>query len=333
MGSEWEGKLFQLPELREKLNTRLTLSDQEFEQVSHGFLPKSMDDKWFIYMEDKILYIHRSWTGFCIFTVKFEKIGMRYETQEVWVTRDRNQYQSNGLQEDIALLRNVFEWTFSINMDDSNSPLESNARLVVDRIRQLSHQGELELQQALIRENHMGAVIVDGVLQSGLNYQNVVLPRVEKIKSIPEARTVSGFLSLMVSNALDQLLAGKDNKPFGGDKPLTIILLASLLQLEGVETVSDFQNWLLNQDNEGKLKRIRRIGDKTVDYLKLLVGIDTVAVDVHLRNFLIKSGGTDTDYTSVKEIFLRASNMLEISPATLDSAVWQYMNRKRNSKR
>lgn len=31
-----------------------------------------MEDKWFWYMEGDTLYIHRSWTGFCIYIVEFD---------------------------------------------------------------------------------------------------------------------------------------------------------------------------------------------------------------------------------------------------------------------
>ncbi|MCL6445557.1 MAG: hypothetical protein K6T83_19240 [Alicyclobacillus sp.] len=217
---------------------------------------------------------------------------------------------------------------YEIHDNDFDNAVEMSAGLVADRVRLLSRRGELDLSQVPFVEDHMGAVIVDGVLQSGLNYKNTVLPRVEKIKSLPEAKTVSGFLAVIVSNALDRLLSGKDGKPFRGDKPRTIVLLTSLLYFEGVDTADDFRTWIVRKDSETKLKSIPRIGDKTVDYLKLLVGIETVAIDVRLRDFLIQSGGIEGDYAFNKEVFLRASTMLGVSPRTLDSAIWQYMNTK-----
>ena len=32
-----------------------------------------MEDKWFIFMENGILYFHRSWTGVCIYQVHFDE--------------------------------------------------------------------------------------------------------------------------------------------------------------------------------------------------------------------------------------------------------------------
>jgi hypothetical protein len=49
-----------------------------------------MDQKWFIYMEDDTLWFHRSWTGLCIYEVKFLKAGDKYNIKEAWVDGLKN---------------------------------------------------------------------------------------------------------------------------------------------------------------------------------------------------------------------------------------------------
>ena len=47
-----------------------SLSRQEFERVRAGFVPREMEDKWFIYYEAPFLFFHRSWTGQPVYRVK-----------------------------------------------------------------------------------------------------------------------------------------------------------------------------------------------------------------------------------------------------------------------
>jgi hypothetical protein len=47
-----------------------TFSPTELSRLRKGLIPKSMDDKWFIYFESPYLYLHRSWTGKLIYRVE-----------------------------------------------------------------------------------------------------------------------------------------------------------------------------------------------------------------------------------------------------------------------
>jgi hypothetical protein len=57
-----------------------------------GFRPENMDEKWFIFYEQECLYIHRSWTGFCIYVVHFERQGRDSVVCEIQVNRNPKQY-------------------------------------------------------------------------------------------------------------------------------------------------------------------------------------------------------------------------------------------------
>ena len=55
--------------------------------------------------------------------------------------------------------------------------------------------------------NHMGATIVDSILQAGLNYKTVVYPRVKKlILSYPDYKTTCDFLILIQTIPLTNLI-------------------------------------------------------------------------------------------------------------------------------
>ena len=109
--------------------------------------------------------------------------------------------------------------------------------------------------------DHMGAVLTDAILQAGLNYEAVVLPRVQKVQSIPEAKTTSGFLSILEIQGADKLL--KWTNP---EKPNRLLAITRFFQAENIETIEELQEWLKIEANIPRLKQQRGVGDKTADY-------------------------------------------------------------------
>ena len=72
-----------------------------------GNIPQEMEDKWFWYYEDGKLYAHRSWTGFCIYIIKFE---MNTGIHTVIVNRNPEQYKCTDISEDIETLNHLLDW-------------------------------------------------------------------------------------------------------------------------------------------------------------------------------------------------------------------------------
>jgi len=93
-----------MPLARTALHLERSFSFKEYERISLGCIPRDMDDRWFIYLEGEWLYLHRSWTGFCIYQVRLEAVGNSYRISESWVNKDREQYVSKGDDYDQAFL-------------------------------------------------------------------------------------------------------------------------------------------------------------------------------------------------------------------------------------
>ena len=68
-------------------------SAAQYARIRRGFVPDVMEDKWFIYWEEDILYLHRSWTGRCIYRVHFESEQDAYEVSRAFVTAGEAQYR------------------------------------------------------------------------------------------------------------------------------------------------------------------------------------------------------------------------------------------------
>ena len=83
----------EMPECQETFIIELPFSVTEDwkNRLMDGHIPENMEDKWFLYSEDNLLYICRSWTGYCMYKVHF------LEGNRIMVTanRDPRQYIIN----------------------------------------------------------------------------------------------------------------------------------------------------------------------------------------------------------------------------------------------
>jgi len=82
--------------------------------------------------------------------------------------------------------------------------------------------------------------------------------------------------------------------------------------------------------NIEKLNAINGIGNKTVDYLRILSGVSTAAVDRHILSFLKKAGIEIrlVEYERAKSIVNETANQIDIDPSILDHSIWLYMSKK-----
>src|SRR5262249_44725766 len=59
---------------------------------------------WFIYWENNALFFHRSWTGFCIYIVRFSIQADCYCMVEADVNRDPEQYRETSDERDAKMI-------------------------------------------------------------------------------------------------------------------------------------------------------------------------------------------------------------------------------------
>jgi hypothetical protein len=88
--NDW--RITPLPEARASLVVDRAYSTAEFAQIKEGRIPEEMEDKWFVFYEEPWLYLHRSWTGYGIYQVRFEPTDDGARAREAVVNRDTEQY-------------------------------------------------------------------------------------------------------------------------------------------------------------------------------------------------------------------------------------------------
>ena len=106
--NDWE-RLKPLSKLRKQIPFREIYSEEEYRFIKHGLIPQVMEDKWFIFLEDDWLYLHRSWTGLCVYKLRFEKIAKGHKVSEAWVNQNPKQYKETSDEYNTVLLRYLIE--------------------------------------------------------------------------------------------------------------------------------------------------------------------------------------------------------------------------------
>lgn len=90
-------KNVEMPNESINLDLEINLNEQELEMLKKGHIPEAMEDHWFMYFENNKLYIHRSWTGFCIYIVSVNEDG---NISKVQVNRNKEQYNNENDEND-----------------------------------------------------------------------------------------------------------------------------------------------------------------------------------------------------------------------------------------
>jgi hypothetical protein len=170
---------------------------------------------------------------------------------------------------------------------------------------------------------HMGATLTDAILQPGLNYRTVVYPRVQSvIARFPDATSTTAFWAVLETYTPANVLNWSHP-----EKLRRLLEFASLLLELQVQTEADLRRWVLAPGHAEILLSIKGVGPKTLDYVKLLTGVPTVAVDRHIRKFVAMAGIQIDDYDEIRCVVLESAEILELDPSTLDHSIWHYLSR------
>lgn len=172
--------------------------------------------------------------------------------------------------------------------------------------------------------DHIGATVADAVLQANNRYATNVKPRVNRIlATYPEAQTTTAVLRLLEKISATEFLSWR-----GEDRAERFCHVLKLLASEYIESEGDLRAWLVDNANLLKLRSIKGIGPKTVDYFKILVGVSTSAIDRHLLNFLALAELTPCGYNEAQAIINAAADILSVDRAYFDHSIWQFMSRR-----
>lgn len=201
--------------------------------------------------------------------------------------------------------------------------IDEQARHLAEYLRSLD--GSIVVNVIDGNYNHMGATIADAILQAGTTYNTVVRPRIRRLLELyPTAITTSAFWSLLQDVGPKAVLSWRDD-----EKPNRVIALTTFLRTASIETEDELCAWLGDEAHRAHLLSVRGVGPKTVDYLRILVGTQTAAVDRHAYALLHEAGIPVSSYDEARETLNLAADGMGVERAILDHSVWQFMSNKR----
>jgi 8-oxo-dGTP diphosphatase len=105
--SDWP--ILPCPDQRAQFELDIVLSGEEAARVRQGLIPQGSDDRWFLFVEDDVLYCHRSWTGACVFGARLAVERDVTRLVDCWVSRDADAYDSTNIEADRADFRALLE--------------------------------------------------------------------------------------------------------------------------------------------------------------------------------------------------------------------------------
>jgi 8-oxo-dGTP pyrophosphatase MutT (NUDIX family) len=136
-----------LPAAREQLLIDRVFSNEEMARMVRGFLPYVQEEKWFMYFDDGVLWIHRSWTGHCIFRVDFKAVATGWSVQSAYVNRHPTQYGCVDDREDVQLLLNLID---KLLINGPEEPTVDGFVAAFEQAMQPKYLGSPEVVRALI---------------------------------------------------------------------------------------------------------------------------------------------------------------------------------------
>lgn len=170
--------------------------------------------------------------------------------------------------------------------------------------------------------NHIGAVLTDIVLQAGLNYKTVVLPRVLRVyKNYNDAHYLNGLINTVDDIGLEIFLNWKNQIKLKRFQSIIEYLIENSIQ-----TTTELLVHLNKDSNLESFLSIQGIGHKTIDYFFKLMHVETIAVDRHIINFLNQAEVNFNNYHNAKRIVEFAADMLNVSRRDIDYSIWNYMS-------
>jgi hypothetical protein len=83
-------------------------SDEDWERIQRGYASHGMDEKWNVFTEGKVVFLHRSWTGKGVFAATFAPVADGgWRIARAVVERDPERYRGTDEDYDCLMLELV----------------------------------------------------------------------------------------------------------------------------------------------------------------------------------------------------------------------------------
>ena len=169
---------------------------------------------------------------------------------------------------------------------------------------------------------HIGAFIAEAIMQPGESYKIAIRPLIERlIRDYPEGKTSGHFARLLEEISPKYFLNWKEN-----DKPRRVLAVAKCLHALSIETADELRFIIDDPDFIKAMKDIRGIGNRQIDYLKLLLEIPSETAQEYMNVILKESGVSTVPEEEISVIWDETARLLQKKTSDLLLCVWRYLD-------
>lgn len=176
-------------------------------------------------------------------------------------------------------------------------------------------------------------LLMDATLSINRRYNNFVLPRIEYFK---KAYSNTNTLEKLNNLIKEKGLRGFQNV-WNYKHPKRVEILRNLtkffLQYKNENNIKDdlkaMRHWAQNVDlSSKKILPVDGIGFATSQYVRKMLGVDSVKPDVHIKKSIFE--GTKEKISDRKTVLFveKAAKEMDVTATALDYAIWKYYSLK-----
>jgi hypothetical protein len=166
-------------------------------------------------------------------------------------------------------------------------------------------------------------LVVDASLQAAINYERIVLPRVQHVVArYPWCVYTADAVELLRAVGVEEVLQWK-----GQAKQALFRDILQVLVDYDLASVAALADWITTDHARSTLLQINGLGSKTFDYIRLLCGQEAFPLDRHLARFLAIAGvdRQKLDHVRIQTLLTESCHQLGIDPRTTERRLWLLM--------
>ena len=137
--TDW--KALPMPEMQTRIDLGFLCDKNQVILIKRGVIPREMEDKWFIYWKDDELHFHRSWTGFCVYKVRFDCEDMGAAAVSATINRDPDQYTNTDDEYDAKMIAYLIDVVLLRRPSRFPSRSQSNTKRALEQFSQVGRAG------------------------------------------------------------------------------------------------------------------------------------------------------------------------------------------------
>ena len=87
-----------------------SFSYDEYARIARGYIPRTMEDRWFIFLEGTTVFMHSSRMGTCIYYFELRALVTHVVMETVFANRDPRHYANTKADYDIEHVIFLIDW-------------------------------------------------------------------------------------------------------------------------------------------------------------------------------------------------------------------------------